>query len=119
MSDTVLGLSMVAVWIGLQTPLFILARRLRALYPWQVFVPFLCVFPILRMARLSTWWFLACIVPYLGFIALAYTWSRVLDRLNRSRLWALVLWIPVINSVPLAVFAFAKDHPLAAKEIAT
>lgn len=56
----------IVVWVFFAYCLYILAKKLGEQYTWMAWVPVLNVVLMLRMAKMSLWWILGLIVPFLN-----------------------------------------------------
>ena len=74
-----------------------------------IWFPVLQMFPLLRAAGMSGWWFLALFVPVLNIIAwLGWCVNIVITR-RKSLWWALLLILPVTNVSAFLYLALAKE----------
>ncbi len=91
----------VALFLVLSFPAFVIARRRGLRYPGVAFVPILGVWIVLcESIGKSGWYSLLVFVPWAGPLALLlWTAVEVPHRHGRSRWWTLALIIPLLNSV--------------------
>jgi hypothetical protein len=74
-----------------------------------IWFPILQLFPLLRAAGMSGWWFLALFIPVLNLIAwLGWCVNIVITR-RKSLWWALLLILPGTNVTAFLYLALAKD----------
>lgn len=73
-----------------------------------VWLPVLQLFPLLRAAGMSGWWFLACFVPVLNIVALIVWSVKIVQAREKSLLLALFLLLPVTNFFAILYLAFAS-----------
>ena len=99
---------LVAVFVALTFPVFVLGRRRGLKNPWAAFVPFLGVWIVLcESIGRSGWFSLLVFVPSVGPIALLlWTAVEMPRRHGRSRWWTLALLIPGVNLVVYWFYAF-------------
>jgi hypothetical protein len=73
-----------------------------------IWFPVLQIFPLLRAAGMSGWWFLAFFIPVLNLVAwLGWCVNIVITR-RKSLWWALLLILPVTNVTAFLYLALAK-----------
>jgi bacteriorhodopsin len=100
-------LALVAVYLALVTPVYVIGRRLGVRKSWVAFVPIFGVWIVLlESVGQSGWAALAVLIPTLGVLALLL-WIAVAapPRHGRSRLWTLAFIVPGLNF--LAYWAYA------------
>jgi hypothetical protein len=75
-----------------------------------IWLPILQMFPLLRAAGMSGWWFLALFIPILNIVAwLGWCVNIVISR-RKSLWWALFLILPVTNVTAFVYLSLAdKD----------
>jgi len=77
----------------------------------MIWLPFLQLFPLLRAASMSPWWFFAYFVPFLNIVA-QVLWSVRIVRARAKSAWvALFLLLPVINVFAFLYLAFSTNSP--------
>jgi len=73
-----------------------------------IWFPILQLFPLLRAAGMSGWWFLAVFIPVLNIVAwLGWCVNIVIQR-RKSLWWALLLILPITNVSAFLYLALAK-----------
>jgi hypothetical protein len=76
-----------------------------------IWVPVLQLFPMLRAARMSPWWFLAYLIPVLNLVA-AILWSvKIVEARAKSGWVALFLLLPVTTFLAFLYLAFSAPAP--------
>jgi hypothetical protein len=81
-----------------------------------VWLPILKLFPLLRAAGMSGWWFLAFCVPLLN-IAAAVIWSlRIVAARGKNFVWAILLILPLFYPVAILYLAFSSGAAEPAEE---
>ena len=96
-----------AVAVG-GVPGYVIARRRDLVSPWVAFVPLLGLWIVLfESMRRSGWLALMVLIPTVGGLAvLIWTAAEVPASHGRSRLWTLVLIVPIVNLVGYWIYAF-------------
>jgi len=73
-----------------------------------IWIPLLQMFPLLRAAGMSGWWFLALFVPVLNLVAWLGWCVNIVIMRRKSLWWALLLILPVTNVSAFLYLALAK-----------
>lgn len=74
-----------------------------------VWLPVLQLFPMLRAAGMSGWWFLAYLVPGLNLVA-QVVWSVKIAKARRKSVWiGILLLLPVTNLFAFLYLAFSES----------
>jgi hypothetical protein len=73
-----------------------------------VWLPLLKVFPMLRAAGMSPWWFLASFVPLLNLVAVVLWCLNIAKARNKTVLVGLFLLLPVTNILAFLYLAFSS-----------
>lgn len=75
----------------------------------MIWIPGLQMFPLLRAAGMSGWWFLAFLIPVINLIA-AIVWSfKIVQARGKSGWVAVFLILPLINLLAIVYLAFSGD----------
>jgi len=75
-----------------------------------IWLPILQIFPLLRAASMSRWWFLGLFVPVVNLIA-QIVWCFKIVQARGKSVWAAIgLLLPVTNLVALLYLAFSGDN---------
>ncbi len=77
---------------------------------WMAWVPLLNILLMFRVARLSLWYAIIFLIPYVNFLMGAYLWGEVAGRLNRSKWLGILFLIPVLNFVLSGYLAFTDAN---------
>jgi hypothetical protein len=72
-----------------------------------IWLPVLQMFPLLRAAGMSGWWFLASFVPLLNLVACLLWCVKIARRRGKGILTVLFLILPVTNILALLYLAFS------------
>ena len=79
---------------------------------WAVLVPFYNLVVALRIARVSRWWLLPMLVPYVGVLAFLPLSLGFARRFGRGRAFAVGLWLlPMVFFPLLAVSTATGSAP--------
>jgi hypothetical protein len=76
-----------------------------------VWVPVLQLFPLLRAAGMSGWWFLAYWVPVLNLVAQVLWCFNIAKARGQSVWFGILLLLPIINLFAILYLAFSDDAP--------
>jgi hypothetical protein len=84
------------------------AGRLPGVFAW---LPVLQLIPLLRAARMSGWWFLACFVPVLNLVPVIL-WPFKIAKVRGMSVWiGVLLLLPVTNLFAFLYLAFSSGAP--------
>lgn len=73
-----------------------------------VWLPLLQMFPMLRAARMSGWWFIAFFVPVLNLVASILWCINIVRARAKSMWWAVCLILPITNLLAFLYLAFSS-----------
>jgi hypothetical protein len=73
-----------------------------------VWLPLFQIFPLLRAAGMSGWWFLAFFVPVLNLVAAIIWCFKIADARGKSALIGLFLLLPVLSFLAFLYLAFSN-----------
>lgn len=73
-----------------------------------LWLPLFQLFPLLRAAGMSGWWFLAYLVPGLNLVAQVLWCFKIVQARQKHFLWAVFLLLPVTNLLALLYLAFSS-----------
>jgi len=73
-----------------------------------IWFPILQLFPLLRAAGMSGWWFLAVFIPILNVVAWLGWCVNIVIMRRKSLWWALLLILPITNVSAFLYLALAK-----------
>jgi hypothetical protein len=76
-----------------------------------VWLPGLQIFPMLRAAGMSGWWFLAALVPILNLVAHILWCCKIVDARGKNRLLAVLLILPFTNIFAFLYLALSSGAP--------
>ena len=80
-----------------------------------IWVPVLQIFPLLRAASMSPWWFVAWLVPVFNVLA-QIVWSFKIVQARAKNAWlALLLLLPITNLFTFLYLAFSASEPAKAE----
>jgi hypothetical protein len=83
---------------------------------WAIWIPLLQMFPMLRAAKMSGWWFLAFLIPLLNLVAGVLWCIKIAEARNKNALFAILLLLPVTNILAFLYLAFSEGEPPPKKE---
>jgi hypothetical protein len=63
--------------------------------------------PLLRAAGMSGWWLVAWFVPGLNLVAMTLWSFKIVERRNKSPVWAVLLLLPFTNLLAFLYLAFS------------
>ena len=108
MGSLALLLLIVAVFLALVFPVFVIGQRRGLQNPWVAFIPLLGVWIVLFEAvGKSGWYSLLAFIPYVGaLVLLIWTAVELPSHHGRSRWWTLLLMIPAVNLLGYWFYAF-------------
>jgi len=75
----------------------------------MVWLPVLQIFPMLRAAGMSGWWFLGLFVPVLNLVVQILWCINIVKARGKHVIWAILLILPLINVVAFIYLAFSDD----------
>jgi hypothetical protein len=64
---------------------------------FMIWIPVLQIFPLLRAAQMSAWWFVAFLIPFVGVVAHIVWCVKISRACGKGTLVALLLILPVTN----------------------
>jgi len=73
-----------------------------------IWLPVLQLFPLLRAAQMSAWWFLVFCLPVFNFIAHLLWCARITRACGKGFFSALMLFLPVTNILALLYLSFSN-----------
>ena len=111
---------LVALWLLLTTPFYILARRRGLYHAWVAFTPFFGIWIVLfESIGKSGWFSLLMLVPTLGpLLVIVWTAIEVPEHHGRSRLWTAALIVPLVNFLGYWFYAVTLPNELDEDEFA-
>jgi hypothetical protein len=74
----------------------------------MVWLPVLQVFPLLRAAGMSGWWFLALFVPLLNIVAYVLWCFKIVEARGKHVVWAILLILPVTDGLAFLYLALSS-----------
>lgn len=86
---------------------FLICRKCGSEASILVWLPVLQIFPLLKAARMSSWWFLACIVPLVNVIAQIVWCVKITEARGKNILVAIGLMLPITNVFAFLYLAFS------------
>ena len=91
--------------------LMLICRKAGTVPGPAVWLPIVQVFPLLRAAKMSGWWFLLALLPMVNLLVFV-RWSINMCQIRRKSQWlALFLVLPFTNFFALLYLAFSNGEP--------
>jgi len=81
-----------------------------------IWIPVVQIFPLLKAARMSGWWFLALFVPLLNLVTQIMWCIKIADARGKNLFTGILLLIPVLNLFAFLYLAFSDAAPAAPKK---
>lgn len=104
----------VAVYLYTAWCLLHIAKKTNTPNEWWAWIPILNIILMIRIARLSMWWILGLLVPYLNIAVAAYVWWKIAEQRRRPGWWGILMLIGPINLILLWFLAFKEAEAPAA-----
>jgi hypothetical protein len=79
-----------------------------------VWLPVLQMFPLLRAARMSAWWFLAFFLPVLNIVASVVWCLKIAEACGKSAVVGVLLLLPIVGPLTYLYLAFSGERDSAA-----
>lgn len=76
---------------------------------WMIWFPVLQMFPLLRAAKMSAWWFVVFLIPLLGMLAHVVWCVKISKACGKGVLTAVLLILPGTNLFAFLYLAFSKN----------
>lgn len=76
-----------------------------------VWLPLLKLFPMLKAARMSAWWFLGFLLPGLNVIAYIIFCFKIADARGKTALIGFLMVLPVLNLLPFLYLTLSDGVP--------
>ncbi|MBP9900437.1 MAG: DUF5684 domain-containing protein [Verrucomicrobiota bacterium] len=73
-----------------------------------IWIPVLQMFPLLRAAKMSAWWFVAFLIPFVGVVAHIVWCVKISKACGKGALVTVMLILPGTNVLALLYLALAK-----------
>lgn len=105
MLNFVLGLGLY-IYIGVAV--MNVSRKLKYKHGWLIFIPIANLFLILKLARMSYWYFLAFLIPVANIVLFAVVWMKISDNLKKPGYWGILMVVPVVNLVAVGYLAWSE-----------
>ncbi len=75
---------------------------------WLAWVPIINFFYTIKVAKLSSWWIVGMLIPFLNIFVMAYAWMRIAVLLQRPQWLGLLMIISPVNLIVLWFLAFRE-----------
>jgi len=76
-----------------------------------IWIPIIQVFPLLKAARMSGWWFLAFFIPILNLVAQVLWCIKIAEARGKNLFTGILLLLPVLNLFAFLYLAFSDAAP--------
>ena len=99
------ALAVVAFWVALTVPAYVIGKRTGVLRAWVAFIPIIgSAIVLLWSMNASLWWLVALLaLPFVFLVGLAV---MLPTRHGRTRWWALAIVLPLFDVFALYAYAF-------------
>jgi hypothetical protein len=88
--------------------LYLIATKLNVPAAWTAWIPLLQIWAFLGSAGKPLWWVLLFFIPFVNALVGVYLWMCIAENLGMSKVFGLLMLIPVVNLVFLGVLAFSS-----------
>ncbi|WP_183361332.1 DUF5684 domain-containing protein [Geomonas limicola] len=105
----VILVSLVAFWLYPAICFYLLARKTKTEPAWLAWIPIANLYVCCKMARMSGWWFLLCLIPYVGVIFILIIFYRIPLSLGISNSSRILSVLPFINYIYFGYLAFRQE----------
>lgn len=75
---------------------------------WWAWVPIVQVLLMLELARLRWWFIFLLLIPLVNLVLGIIIWIKIAQRLGRSPIWGVLMFVPVLDLAVIAYLAFSK-----------
>jgi hypothetical protein len=82
-----------------------------------IWFPVLQMFPLLRAAKMSAWWFVAFLIPLVGVVAHIVWCVKISKACGKGALMALLLILPGVNLLGFLYLALSKGNSEPAEQV--
>lgn len=107
----------IAVYIYAAYCLYTIGKKTNTPNEWMAWVPIVNVFYMLQIARLSLWWFLGFLIPFLNLVVIIYVWIKIAEMRHRGALWGILMIVSPVNLVLLWFLAFTEAPAVSSPSI--
>jgi hypothetical protein len=76
---------------------------------FMIWIPVLQIFPLLRAAGMSGWWFIGMFVPILNIVIQILWCIKIVNVRGKHVIWSILLILPVANVLAFLYLAFSED----------
>ena len=88
-------------------------RRIAAINPpgFLIWIPVFQIFPLLRAADMSPWWFLGFFVPVFNLLAQILLSFKIVQARGKNAWVGVLLLLPLTNVIAVMYLAFSGGRP--------
>lgn len=90
-------------------PMYLLAKKANHNAPFLAWIPIANSIQQCQIAKISIWWFVATLIPFVSLIAAIYISCKFLMAFGRSPIAIIAFLIPVVNIIYIYYLALSKD----------
>ena len=83
----------------------------------MIWIPVLQIFPLLRAAKMSAWWFVVFLIPLVGVVAHIVWCVKIAKACGKGALVALLLILPGTNLLALLYLALSNGNSQSAEKV--
>lgn len=78
-----------------------------------IWLPLLQMFPLIRAAGMSGWWFILWLLPLVNILASVMWCFKIVEQRGKHVIWAILLLLPLTNVLAFLYLAFSEgvDEP--------
>lgn len=106
-----------AVYLYTAYCLLQIAKKTNTPNEWLAWIPIANIVLMVQIAKLSLWWIVGLLIPYLNIAVAVYVWWKIAEQRRRPGWWGILMLIGPVNLVILWFLAFkeadAKASPAA------
>lgn len=78
---------------------------------WWGWVPVLQVLLMLKIAGVAWWWIFLLLIPFVNLIMGIIIWMKISEKLNKSKWFGLLMFIPGVDLIVLGYLALSSSSP--------
>ena len=96
----------IAIYLYCSVCLYVCAKKTNYDYPFLAFIPLLNLGPIFGVSKRSVLWLLACFIPILNIVAIAWIWMGIAEARGKNSMLGILCLIPLVNFIVMGYIAF-------------
>lgn len=102
------ALLVIAFYVYYSYALRRIAEKTNTPNTWLAWVPVINFFYTIKVAKLSSWWIVAMLIPFVNVFVMAYAWMRIAVLRQRPQWLGLLMIISPVNLIVLWFLAFRE-----------